>query len=584
MKDNPDDIFTFTSGPHTASCILIGEAWGHEEAAAKRPFVGMSGKELDRILSDAGLNRQDILCTNVVSEQPPANEFTHFLAPNEVKDGFTWLHGLKAKPALVAGHRHLLTLIDRVKPKLLIAAGSVPLWALSDHATISTKSGYKLPGGITTWRGSQTYSKEISGTRYPLLPIIHPAFILRDWSARSPTVHDLKSRAARFLNGTISWDNLSRTFTMHKPNWQQIEHRLSSWYQQAMVGKLKLAVDIETYKRKWISVVGLADANIEMAVPLFYVDRKPDGSEITKNYLTLGQEQVFWELLKQLLEHPNTQICGQNFIYDTEWFHRYYNITALATFDTMVAHHLLYPGTPKRLDYLASLYCNHYIYWKDESQDWDNFPEDAERYWRYNCKDIRATYECWGVLEKVLKSEGMSELYDYQMQQWSLSRDLCLRGIAFNHKLQAQFRLELFTRANELSQWLLGAVPKTWQYTSTGKPWYDSPKGTADLFYKCCGLRAELHKDTKQPTTNDMALQALSDRPDARHLSPIFSRLRELRSIGVFISHFLDARPRADGRFVCSFNIAHPETFRWSSNSNGFGEGTNMQNLPKGDE
>jgi len=33
-----------------------------------------------------------------------------------------------------------------------------------------------------------------------------------------------------------------------------------------------------------------------------------------------------------------------------------------------------------------------------------------------------------------------------------------------------------------------------------------------------------------------------------------------------------------------SFNTAHPETFRWSSNKNGFGEGLNGQNLSKGEK
>jgi hypothetical protein len=46
----------------------------------------------------------------------------------------------------------------------------------------------------------------------------------------------------------------------------------------------------------------------------------------------------------------------------------------------------------------------------------------------------------------------------------------------------------------------------------------------------------------------------------------------------------LEAKLSPDGRLRCSFNIAHPETHRWSSNSNGFGEGTNLQNIPKGDE
>src|SRR5581483_7772594 len=576
-----DELFRFTSGPRNAACILVGEAWGAEEAAARAPFVGASGKELDRILSDAGLKRSEILCSNVISAQPPGNDFTHFLAPQSEKLGdFHVINGLKAKPALRASLERLYALIDKVRPKLIICAGNIPLWALSDHAGLSTSEGYKLPTGITSWRGSQTTTREILGRRYPLLPIIHPAAILREWGFRSITVHDLK-RAQRFLSGASpSWQRQERTFTLHKPNWQQIQHRLHRWKLRLEEGEVfDLAVDLETYKRKWISVIGLADAQIELCIPLFYSQ-----GERLVNYLRLEEEVILWQELKTILEHPNVRIIGQNFIYDTEWFHRYYNINALVSFDTMVAHHLLFPGTPKRLDYLASLYCDHYIYWKEESQDWDSFPEDAERYWKYNCKDLRATYECGQELKKVLSSQGMDALYAFQMEQWKLSRRLALQGVAFNARLQKEMRLQLLHEASQISEWLLGAVPPSWQYTSTGKPWFDSPKGTADLFYNCLGLRPVLHKKTKRPTTDDAALQELADRPESRFLDPILTRLRHLRSIGVFTSHFLDARTRADGRFCCSFNIAHPETFRWSSNSNGFGEGTNMQNLPKGEE
>ena len=35
--------------------VIVGEAWGKDEAVAKRPFVGASGRELNRMLEEAGL-------------------------------------------------------------------------------------------------------------------------------------------------------------------------------------------------------------------------------------------------------------------------------------------------------------------------------------------------------------------------------------------------------------------------------------------------------------------------------------------------------------------------------------------------
>ena len=121
------DPFLYTTGPRDARIILVGEAWGRDELRERRPFVGMSGKELDRILFDAGLNRADILCANLVDSHPQSNDFTGFLEPN-ARGKDRNLRGVRAGQLLVQGHQKLLALIDRVKPSLVIGCGNWPLW------------------------------------------------------------------------------------------------------------------------------------------------------------------------------------------------------------------------------------------------------------------------------------------------------------------------------------------------------------------------------------------------------------------------------------------------------------------------
>lgn len=577
VEASDEELFRFTSGPRNASCILVGEAWGYEESLTRKPFVGSSGKELTRMLADAGLSREQLLLTNVVHLRPAGNDFTELLAAKGEK--VNAFQGLKAKPDLRRGVEDLFRLIDRVRPRLIIASGNIPLWALSNHAGLNS-AGSKPPTGITTWRGSQTHSRSIGGRTYPLLPIIHPAAILREWGFRAITVHDLR-RATRFLSGGQPWrGEAGKTFRFIKPTWAEVENRLFQMRRRLDLEPFELAVDLETYKRRWVSTIGLADDKTEICIPLI----KPTGGGAVDSYFTLGQEQVLWQELKYILEHPNVRIIGQNFIYDTEWFYRYYNIQALVHFDTMVAHHLLFPGTPKRLDYLASLYCDHYCYWKDESGDWNQLPDDPIQYWTYNTKDTRSTYECAQVLKKAIQDSKLEELFSRRMRAWITSRNLSLRGISFDTRTQTSMRLSSLTEANQLSTWLLMAVPESLQFTSTGKPWFQSPKATAFLLYSVLGFSPILHKKTKKPTANDEALAELSERAEAAWLRPLFDRLRHLRSLSVFVSHFLEARVGSDGRMRCSFNIAHPETHRWSSNANGFGEGTNLQNIPSGDQ
>jgi len=58
--------------PH-AQVMLIGEGPGFHEDKQGLPFVGQSGKLLTDLLSEAGLQREDVFITNVVKCRPPGN-------------------------------------------------------------------------------------------------------------------------------------------------------------------------------------------------------------------------------------------------------------------------------------------------------------------------------------------------------------------------------------------------------------------------------------------------------------------------------------------------------------------------------
>jgi uracil-DNA glycosylase len=60
-------------GPPDAKVVIIGEGPGRNEDAQGLPFVGASGKQLDGLLKQAGLRRDDVYITNVVKCRPPEN-------------------------------------------------------------------------------------------------------------------------------------------------------------------------------------------------------------------------------------------------------------------------------------------------------------------------------------------------------------------------------------------------------------------------------------------------------------------------------------------------------------------------------
>lgn len=60
-------------GSQSSGVVFVGEAPGKDEDLYGRPFIGKSGKILDKMMLDVGINREDILITNTVKCRPPNN-------------------------------------------------------------------------------------------------------------------------------------------------------------------------------------------------------------------------------------------------------------------------------------------------------------------------------------------------------------------------------------------------------------------------------------------------------------------------------------------------------------------------------
>ena len=108
-----------------------------------------------------------------------------------------------------------------------------------------------------------------------------------------------------------------------------------------------------------------------------------------------------------------------------------------------------------------------------------------------------------------------------------------------------------------------------------------NPKSPAQLlkfFYDDLGIAGIRNIITEGLTTNSAALAIVAEREPL--LRPLVQLILELRSLGVFLSTFVEADLDTDGRMRCSFSIAGPTTYRFSSSENAFGSGMNLQNIP----
>ncbi len=144
-------------GGTSGGILFVGEAPGAQEDDQGRPFVGRSGKLLDKMMAAINLDRSKAFIANVLKCRPPGNRNP---LPTEVAACMPYLH------------RQIAIL----RPRVVCALGSPALGALL------------RPGArITALRGTRHDMGE-----FILIPMYHPAYLLRTPSAKKEAWHDLQ--------------------------------------------------------------------------------------------------------------------------------------------------------------------------------------------------------------------------------------------------------------------------------------------------------------------------------------------------------------------------------------------------------
>jgi len=152
----------FADGNPEARIMFVGEAPGADEDRAGKPFVGVSGQLLDRMLAWIGLDRQRFYITNIVFWRPPGNRTP---TSDEVAACLPFVH------------RH----IELVAPAILVTVGGP-----------STETLLRRSDGISKLHG-RWFDYQTPGLERPVpaFPIFHPAFLLRSPAQKRAAWRDL---------------------------------------------------------------------------------------------------------------------------------------------------------------------------------------------------------------------------------------------------------------------------------------------------------------------------------------------------------------------------------------------------------
>ncbi|MBB6097939.1 DNA polymerase [Deinobacterium chartae] len=140
----------FGEGDPQAKLLVLGEGPGADEDASGRPFVGRAGQLLDQILAAAGMPRPTVYIANMVKCRPPGNRNPE---PDEVEACRRWL-----APQLAL-----------LRPEVIVTLGNVP-----------TQHLLGLRAGITRTRGTWHRYRDPSGFEAWVMPMFHPAYLLRN--------------------------------------------------------------------------------------------------------------------------------------------------------------------------------------------------------------------------------------------------------------------------------------------------------------------------------------------------------------------------------------------------------------------
>jgi DNA polymerase len=148
----------FGEGSASPKVLLIGEAPGEDEDTNGKPFIGLAGQKLTKILSFVGVSRSDVYITNAVLCRPPSNRVPR----REELDACKWRLDLQ---------------IALLKPEVLVALGRTAYEQLN-NGPLKGALHQVFPKNPTKDGGDwRTYVVGDLNTK--VMVTYHPSYILR---------------------------------------------------------------------------------------------------------------------------------------------------------------------------------------------------------------------------------------------------------------------------------------------------------------------------------------------------------------------------------------------------------------------
>lgn len=416
-----DDRIVWGEGPFSARVIILGQCPGEEEIREGRPFIGGSGRVLNRALQNVGLARERCYVTNVVK---------HYIAPGRPvpKELIT-----QDKPLLL---KELETLTNATT---IITLGKEAFDSLTGkdlktrhHRKNAEKSpNYWLRGCPLRWMD-----------KYWVIPTVHPSFVMRTGFTESPIFEVDLDRGRRFNEGALPPDE---RYNYNASDAEVVE------YVSECIKLGECGLDIETPE------TAVNDDDLD---PLYETPIELIGLSCRLGE-SIGVRPNQFDLLKPLLEGTlgrSKVVCwtfnGGNF----DFYHlsKRFSLEGIKRADAMLGMHLLWPHlTNKDAATCFSIFCD-IPYYKNTRLLNPDFYNTVG-----NCRD---TYGClWAgraQLREMRKYPGMENLFWRTMQLCDLVNEIRVKGINTDIDKANRTYIQLMRTLQKYEEWWDKNIPQ----------------------------------------------------------------------------------------------------------------------------
>ena len=529
------DTEVFSDGPVTSSIAIVGEGPGETELRhpQRLPFVGGAGHLLWSATQAYGINRTNVYTTNVVKRQislsRKGNE-RHIVHRDELDK---WIGMLKWE------------LGQLPNCNIIFAMGNYALEAVLGST------------GVTNWRGSVIDTELPNGKRGRVVCAFNPAYAQRE--LKFEPVFRMDCKKLDLVNRNV--------FRSHR-----VESIINPTFKEAMAfirdldkAKKPISFDIETMNTTETVCYGLSnDAHSAMCINL------RDGRD---NRYSIREERQLLLALQNLCDSNN--IIAQNGSFDTyhEWLRN--GLRIRIWFDTLLAHHTLYPQLPHSLAFLVSQYTTHPFY-KDDGKKWKE-GGDIDSYWIYNCTDAALTYACFESLQRELKAQGQEKFFfEHVMRAQPHLVEACVHGV----KVDMSVRESITELVNRDVDNYKAEFQRLAQEACDDEEYWPNPgswQQLQDLFFMRLKLKG---KGTSTDEANrDNIMRDSGTSPIAKEMIGALNRFKKEDK---FRGTYAESKVSSDGRFRCEYKQygVSRAPGRLSSAALIYGEGGNMQNQP----